>query len=299
MPASPATTFGPVNVNRLRGTEIISNEGDAFTLGDILGVGSSSVVYDAHPHQAKVPTRAAKVLQDEIQDVDVHKRFEREVRIGRSIDHPAILKVLDWGKMPKQLGQRVFILMDRLDGEVLQEYVDRAAGRPLPYAQVVGWLLELLDGLAVVHAQNIIHRDLKPDNVMLLRTGSVKLMDFGIARQADGYQTRNHQAMGTPQYMSPEHLNARNVTVRSDLYSIGAMAYHMLSGRTPLPSGVSLRATLMAISKGDFPTLASVNPSLPKGLTGWVDRMMARAPEDRYANAREAAQALVQATGAG
>lgn len=294
--ARPSARLRPRG-NELGGATVTTSAGQSLRLTGILGVGANSYVYEGVAADG-TPPRAVKILTEGEWNAEMQGRFEREVRIGTTLTHPNLVKVVDWGTMP-QVG-RPFIVMEKLEGRLLQVALEEQQGRPMPPRQVVACMVELLDCIGLVHQHHIIHRDLKPENVMVLNNGHLKVLDFGIARQpADGAGpalTRAGTAMGTPRYMSPEHLNAKTMTPQSDLYSLGVMAYEMLAGRAPFLEQQTLHQTLMQIVKGTYPDILSLNPSIPAALADWVRRMMAKNPTDRYATASEALRAL-RATG--
>ena len=209
---------------------------------------------------------------------EMAERFVRESRVAGALNHPNIVSVFDFF----QHDGTAYIAM---------EYVERGSLRPLvnalTLAQAGGVLEDVLSGLGHAHQHGIVHRDVKPENVLVTTGGRVKLADFGIAKalnsvQTAQYATSSSTALGTPAYMSPEQALGEQVTIRSDLYALGVMAYEMLTHR--LPFGEPTRtpfAILLGHVNADFVPPGVANPNLDPGIAAWIERMMARSPDDR------------------
>lgn len=229
--------------------------------------------------------------------VEAVGRFEREARAAAKIGHPNIIDVLDLGRTEDGVP---YIVMERLSGEDLFSLLDRTG--PIQPALAIDIIGQVLGALGAAHAAGIVHRDLKPDNVFLARRGPradfVKVIDFGVAKFHDelGAETRrltrDGSVLGTPSYMSPEQAaGAKNVDARSDLYSVGALLYEMLSG-TLAYAGDNYNEVIAAIiTRGPRP-LREVAPWVTEGMAGVVERAMARDPNDRYQTAAEMQAAL-------
>jgi serine/threonine-protein kinase len=153
---------------------------------------------------------------------------------------------------------------------------------------------EVLQGLRVAHQAGIVHRDIKPENLMLTESKHIKVMDFGVAHQIDQSLTKSNTAMGTPLYMSPEHVNARVVGPESDIYSVGMMCYEFLCGRLPYEEDKSQWAwvILARILTEPVPHVHTFNPQIPDALAEVVMKMLARERTERYQTATEALEAL-------
>ncbi len=218
---------------------VTAQSAEEYVLLRIIGEGVTGAVCGAIGSDGEPPPHVAvKVLKNaDAQNEELWVRFSREVDVCRTLMHPAVIRVMDWGIWQGQdpSEQSPFMVMELVDGDTLRSLMDRTPGQPLDWSRSVLWLLEILEGLGVAHRAGVIQRDIKPDNLMITREGRPKIMDFGLARQANQQSgvTRTNTHLGTPIYMSPEHFNARNATSLSDLYSMGVVGYEMLAGRPP------------------------------------------------------------------
>lgn len=210
-----------------------------YKINGKLGEGGMAVVYLAE-HQFFHSKVAVKVLNKEyVHNENIRKRFIAEARNMFKMSHPNIVRVTDM----LDNGETVAFVMEYIDGESLKEYLERKG--KLGDNEIHYILLQMLDALEYVHSQGLVHRDIKPSNFMLSPQGKVKLMDFGIAKQLnpdsqDYTSTGTNQQMGTPLYMSPEQIReTANVTIQSDIYSLGVVLWQMLSGEKPY-KGITL-----------------------------------------------------------
>ena len=270
-------------------------------LDSLLGVGGFGAVFRATHVDLKTPF-AVKVSQRPVgRQLASAKRFLREAQAAAGLKHPGIVRTFDYGTLDDGTP---YLVMEFVPGRNLGE-IARAEG--LPVAAVVGILKEILEALANAHAEGIVHRDLKPENVLCVREGGelkVKLADFGLAKpvgtEGDELSTTG-QFVGTIRYASPEQLqDSKNVDARSDVYSVGAMAFSLLTGEHS--NGRGSDATIMArVVSGDVERHASrLNANLP----AWLDAVVARAlcldPAGRFRDAADmlaALQAGSEATG--
>lgn len=204
------------------------------------------------------------------------ERFYREAKAAGTLNHRHIVTIYEIG----QEKDRHFIAMEFLDGQSLRDYLNVNGPLPIKLALQIG--LDLCDALGYAHTQGVIHRDVKPDNVHLIAPGhTAKLTDFGIARvMEDPALTTNGQVFGTPSYMSPEQLMAKNVDHRTDLFSLSVLLYEIITGKKPFP-GDNIQSITYAIvnSPVTFPS------GTPAGITGILRRGLAKDPEQRYPNA--------------
>ena len=258
-----------------------------FSILHRLGVGGMSEVYLAfqeslHRHVALKVMRA-----DFVGSSDHEQRFLQEARAVASLIHPNIVQVYDVGKFESIH----YIAQEYVPGSNLFSYVQRRGA--LPLAESVSILWQTTAALQKAASIGLVHRDIKPDNILLTPDGEVKVADFGLAR-ARG-QSLNLTAvgvtLGSPLYMSPEQIQGLSVDSRSDLYSLGATAYHMLTGRPPF-SGETALALAMQHLQAEPPRLETLRPDLPKALVNIVHRLLAKAPDERFASAVELARAL-------
>ena len=258
-----------------------------FSILHRLGVGGMSEVYLAfqeslHRHVALKVMRA-----DFVGSSDHEQRFLQEARAVASLMHPNIVQVYDVGKFESIH----YIAQEYVPGSNLHAYIQRRGA--LPLAESVSILWQATAALQKAASIGLVHRDIKPDNLLLTPDGEVKIADFGLAR-ARG-QSQNLTAvgvtLGTPLYMSPEQIQGLAVDSRSDLYSLGATAYHMLSGRPPF-SGETALALAMQHLQAEPPSLSQLRPDLPPAIVSIVHKLLSKSPDERYASASELSRAL-------
>lgn len=268
-------------------TDLTNQRIDGFSILHRLGVGGMSEVYLAfqeslHRHVALKVMRA-----DFVGSSDHEQRFLQEARAVASLIHPNIVQVYDVGKFESIH----YIAQEYVPGSNLFSYVQRRGA--LPLAESVSILWQATAALQKAASIGLVHRDIKPDNILLTPDGEVKVADFGLAR-ARG-QSLNLTAvgvtLGSPLYMSPEQVQGLSVDSRSDLYSLGATAYHMLTGRPPF-SGDTALALAMQHLQAEPARLEQLRPDLPKALVNIVHRLLAKSPDERFASAVELARAL-------
>ena len=211
-----------------------------------------------------------------------------------TLHHPGIVKVLGWGSYTPPVGEAeasAFMVMELVQGSTLREFIEREKNRADPRA-VLRLAREILQALRTAHVAHVVHRDLKPENIMINRSGHVKVLDFGLARELDTRSiTQSGDTIGTPHYMSPEHLRAKSVQPASDLYSLGVIIYEMLTGAPPFDAPDAW--TLLTRMLMEDPTpLVTVRPDVGGDLSAFVMKMMARELADRFSTAEEALAAL-------
>jgi serine/threonine-protein kinase len=231
-------------------------------------------------------------------DVAFFSRFQREADIGHILDHPNILKYYD--PDPKQT--RPYIVMELLEGKTLAQVMNDV--KPFPIEDSLQVAARIADALAHMHEKGVVHRDLKPQNVMICKDGTLRIMDFGIARATDmrrltfvGFSP----AMGTPDYMAPEQVKGKRGDVRTDIYSLGAMLYEMVTGALPFEADNPFMVMNARVT-GDPKAPRSVNPNVPPEVEELILHAMERDPRKRIQTAKEMkAQledlSLVQVTG--
>ena len=223
---------------------------------------------------------------------DLRALFLREARTAARLSHPNIVPI----HAVEEQGDLVFFVMTYVDGETLGARVRR--GGPLPAAEVMRVTQEVAWALAHAHAHGVVHRDVKPDNILLERdTGRALVTDFGIARVVQSLDPAGGAPTGTPQYMSPEQARGEAVDGRSDLYSLGVTAYFAAAGRLPFESW-SPHTLLMMHAEQTPPPVRAAAPRLPGDFAGAVDRLLAKAPGDRFESGDALAAAIGEARGA-
>jgi len=257
----------------------ITQIGD-FKLVSKLGEGAMGVVYKA----AQISTGrevAIKVLLRKFQeDRKYLERFKREYTNAGRLNHPNIIEFVDAGQASKEQGGYFYFAMEYVDGETLQEILDRQESLPEQEAVRVG--TEIGRALAHAHSLNIKHRDIKPDNIMISRDGAIKLTDLGLAKEElDSSVTQAGMTIGTPHYMSPEQARGMELDDRSDMYSLGATLYHLLTGRPPF-EGKSAAIVMMKHIEEQLPSPQEIKPDISDDICVVIGKMMAKDPKDRY-----------------
>jgi serine/threonine-protein kinase len=257
---------------------------DRWQLEQVIGVGGMAAVYAArHRNGARA---AIKLLHGPLsEDVVVRERFLREAYLANSVDHVGVVRVLDDDADPK-LGP--FLVMELLEGESMLDLLER--GITISVDKALDILDQSLDVLAKAHDVGIVHRDLKPANLFICHNGTVKVLDFGIARLLDenfNRLTRQGVPLGTPAYMAPEQARGlgRDVDGRADVYAIGATIFRVLTGRHVHVGQGAAQIAMVAMQRA--PRVATVSPKLPRGVCAVLDHALELEPADRYINARE------------
>jgi serine/threonine-protein kinase len=261
---------------------------DRYTVERQIGAGGMADVYLTHDlrHNRKV---AIKVMHRQLAEVVGVERFLREIETTAKLQHPHILPLFDSGSVDGT----VFYVMPYVDGESLRARLKRET--QLPIADALRITTEIATGLGYAHRHGVVHRDIKPDNV-LFQDGQVVLADFGISLpKADDYSsTRLTQAgfsMGTPAYMSPEQVTGQDVDRRSDIYSLGAVAYEMLAGQPPFTGG-SVQTVLSKVISEDPRPLGEHRKAVPPTVAAAIAKALEKLPADRWQTATEFAEAL-------
>jgi Tol biopolymer transport system component len=261
-----------------------------------LGAGGMGEVYRARDPKLDREV-AVKVLPTHLEETSgALTRFEREAKAIAALSHPNILAIHDFGSD----GGRTYAVMELLQGETLRE---RLRGGSLPARKALEAAAQIAHGLAAAHEKGIVHRDLKPENVFLTGDGRVKILDFGLARAAPAASGSDTQSptlaretdpgtiVGTVGYMSPEQVRGRDVDHRSDLFSLGAVLYEMLTGERAFARETAAE-TMTAILKEDAPELARGAAPPPPALERLVRHCLEKRPEERFQSARDVAFAL-------
>ncbi|HJS74479.1 MAG TPA: serine/threonine-protein kinase, partial [Vicinamibacteria bacterium] len=242
-----------------------------------IGKGAMGEVYKGHD---PILNRfvAIKIIAETLGgDVDLVERFKREARNAAGLNHPNIITIYDFVEEEGHL----YMVMELLEGQDLKELIK--SGSPLTMEQILSIMEQIADGLGFAHSRGMIHRDLKPANIHVSKNGQVKILDFGLVHEASSDMTKTGQVMGTPNYMSPEQVQGLRVDPRSDIFSLGAVFYELLTRKKPF-SADSIHATMFKVVQGDREPLAQYT-HLPRPLVGLVDRALDKDPEGRFADA--------------
>ncbi len=259
------------------GTEI----GQRYRLVRLLGRGGMGAVYLARDSELDREV-ALKFIRDDIADSpEILQRFKREITLSSQITNKNVLRVYDLGEAD---GVK-FVTMQYVEGEDLAGRLRREGALPTP--DILSTLRQICHGLAAAHEQGVIHRDLKPQNIMLDKTGGVYVTDFGLAKLlGQTGVTETGTLMGTPFYMSPEQVRGIEVDRRSDIYSLGIIAYEMAAGSPPFTEGSAFEIMMKRMQRPPRP-LAELKPELPAYLRSVIDRCLAVDPAARYQSCEE------------
>ena len=252
-----------------------------YLVDELVGIGGMANVYKA-TDVANGRTVAVKILRDEyVQNGDLLRRFKNESKAVALLSHPNIVKVYD-----VNFSDRVnYIVMEYIDGVTLKDYMEHRGA--LDWKETLYFTVQILRALQHAHDNGIVHRDIKPQNIMLLKDGSIKVTDFGIARFArSGMHTMTDKAIGSVHYISPEQARGEATDNRADLYSVGVMMYEMLTGRLPFEAESAVGVAIKHIEEAPVPP-STWNLDIPAGLEAIVLRAMQKDPADRYASAAE------------
>ena len=265
---------------------------DRYRIERMLGRGGMGAVHLARDLRLDRQVAIKELPAEFASDATLAERFRREVRLVAGFSHPNIVPVYG---LEEHAGGLAFV-MGYVEGESLTERVRRSG--PLAARETVRLLLDVAYALAYAHGRGIVHRDIKPDNIMIERaTGRALLMDFGVARPmtavtpAGEGMTRVGEVVGTPEYMSPEQATGDAIDGRSDLYSLGLVAHFAVTGRAAFAADSAARVLMRQLTEV-LPPLGSVRSGMPKAFTAAVDRCLAKAPDDRFADAAALIEAL-------
>lgn len=262
---------------------------NGWRLSKILGRGASATVYLAIPDDSLDESQAVaiKLFTEEGRHAqEFLSRFQREAQLYQALNHKGIVQLLDWG----QDGNLSYLIMEYVEGEPLR---GRRVTGPEGEKRVLGILLQLVAALNHAHDANIIHRDVKPGNVLLTKDGTAKLLDFGLAREVLSSFTKTGQALGTPLYMSPEQITGTLVDHRCDQYSLGSLAYELLTGTRTFGTGESKVAPILFQQVNQDPdAMSERGATVSPETSAIVERLLQRDATNRYANLKEVERAL-------
>ena len=249
-----------------------------YEILEVIGTGGMAVVYKARCHRLNRLV-AIKILKDDyIQDEEFRRRFRAEGEAVGMLSHPNIVSVYDVSSS----NQADFIVMELIDGITLKQYMEKRGY--LNWKETLHFAIQIGKALEHAHGRGLVHRDIKPHNVMVLKNGSVKVADFGIARVMSKSNTLTKEALGSVHYISPEQAKGGRVDNRSDIYSLGIVMYEMIAGRVPYDGESPVGVAIQHINGGAV-LPSRINPNIPQRLEKIIMRAMALDPEDRYPTA--------------
>jgi serine/threonine-protein kinase len=296
--AAALAVYGSHRVESLRRAEVQARRLGQYALKRRLGGGGMGEVFLADHLLLRRPCAIKLIRPERAGDPAMLQRFEREVRATATLTHPNAVQIFDYGRTSDGT---FYYVMEYLPGLTLEELV-KSHG-PLPAARVVHLLQQLCGALAEAHEIGLIHRDIKPGNVMLCKRGGVhdvaKLLDFGLvqshfAGDADDRLTQEGTVIGTPAFLSPEQAGGGDqVDARSDIYSLGCLAYFLLAGQPPFAGRSQVKMLAAHLYEAPAP-LTSDRPDVPRDLEAVTLQCLAKNPGDRFADARTLALALAQ-----
>ena len=243
-----------------------------------IGTGGMAVVYKAKCHRLNRLV-AVKILKADLaQDEDFRRRFNAESQAVAQLSHPNIVSVYDVSRG----GDTEYIVMELIDGITLKQYMEKRG--QLNWRESLHLITQIMRGLSHAHSRGIIHRDIKPQNIMVLRDGSVKVADFGIACLENSAQTLTQEALGSVHYISPEQARGDRTDARSDIYSAGVVLYEMLTGRLPFEGDSAVSVAIQHLSSIPLAP-REINKDIPEQLELICMKAMTAAPEKRYPSA--------------
>ena len=251
-----------------------------YEILEVLGTGGMAVVYKARCHRLNRLV-AIKILKDDyLQDEEFRRRFHSESQAVAMLSHPNIVSVYDVSTSITA----DYIVMELIDGITLKQYMEKKG--VLNWKETLHFGIQIAKALEHAHERGIVHRDIKPHNVMVLKNGSVKVTDFGIARMMSKGNTLTKEALGSVHYISPEQAKGGRVDNRSDIYSLGVVMYEMMSGRPPYDGESPVSVAIQHINGGAVMP-STLNPNIPGGLEQIIMRAMAHDPSGRYSSAMQ------------
>ena len=253
-----------------------------YKLVSKIGSGSMGVVYKAKHLQNGQDVALKILLKRFYDDPDYLERFYREAQASAQLSHPNLISAIEAGKSKEGYH---FFAMEHVAGDTVQAMLDRDG--TISEAQSINIATQVVRALEHASAHGIVHRDIKPDNIMMTREGVVKVADFGLARETDSSVTQTGIALGTPHYMSPEQVRGEHsVDIRSDIYSLGATLYHMVTGNPPFV-GTSAAVVITKHLSEEVPSPKEKNPNISDSFCQVIQRMMEKEQDGRYQSAQD------------
>jgi serine/threonine-protein kinase len=269
-PVVPGTRFGRYEVERHLGR---GGMGDVYLVRDTI-----------INRKAALKTIRVDADLDASQAIEMRQRFYREGQTAGQLTHPNIVTVYDLGE---DLGMS-YIVMEYVEGQTLTQLMKKER---LSLPQIKHVIYNAAMGLDHAHQNGIFHRDVKPDNIIVSKTGIVKVMDFGIARIVESTLTKTGSVIGTPAYMSPEQVHGKKIDARSDIFSLGVILYELLTGKKPF-TGETISSLMFAIIEASPTQASAVDGKVDPAWDEILRKALSKTREERYATARELGQAV-------
>ena len=257
---------------------------DRFEILEALGEGAYAETYKARDTETGQTVLIKSPNPLLFADPAIHQRFLREAEIAKHLNHPGVQRSIDLGEHRSE----PYLAMEYIEGDNLRRWM-HSHKLPLPISQVVDWARQLAEALAYLHSHTIVHRDLKPENIIVTQDGTLKIIDFGTALLTGARRlTWRHltEALGTPDYMSPEQIQGERGDPRSDIYSLGIMLYEFLTGHVPF-EGDNWMAVMAGHLQRNPKPIREQRKDVPPDLEAIVLTAMRRYPENRYQGAEE------------
>ncbi len=256
-----------------------------YEILEVIGIGGMAVVYKAKCHRLNRMV-AIKILKDDyIEDEDFRSRFHAEGQAVAMLSHPNIVSVYD----VSTTSGGDYIVMELIEGITLKQYMEKKG--VLNWKETLHFATQIAKALDHAHSRGIVHRDIKPHNIMVLKNGSIKVADFGIARVIAKGNTLTKEALGSVHYISPEQAKGEHVDARSDIYSLGVVMYEMITGKQPYEGNSPVNVALQHITGGAImPSI--LNPGIPAGVEQIIMKAMAHSPNGRYDSAVDLMSAM-------
>ena len=267
-------------------TDVLPTQIGKYKIIELVGEGAMGTVYRA-TDSVLGRTVAVKVMNASIaRQQDHRQRFLREAQAAGSLQHPNVVTIYDLGELDGHL----FIAMEFVHGTDLERLM--TAVEPLKLQSKLDIIVDVLMGLSYAHKHGIIHRDIKPANIRVGEDGHAKIMDFGVAHLASSDMTRTGLVVGTPSYMAPEQVMGGKAVPGTDLFAVGAVLYHLITGSKPF-EGPTLQSLFYRIVTDMPRPLDEVRPGLPTSLNAIIQKAMAKDPAERYPSALDMANAII------
>lgn len=252
-----------------------------------LGQGAMGIVYEGFDPMIGRRVALKTVRRDQLDRAEVEEilaRFKREAQAAGRLNHPNVVAIYEYGEDEGT----AFIAMEFIEGRELKDRLD--AGERFPMSEIVRIMAQLLDALDYSHKSGVVHRDIKPSNIILLKDGTVKVADFGIARVESSTLTQAGSVLGTPSYMSPEQFMGQTVDGRSDLFSAGVILYQFLTGEKPFTG--ALTTIMHKVLKEEPAAPSELNVQVPRPFDALIRKALAKRPDERFQSGREFAEAI-------